>query len=371
MLHVVPAFYPTRGGIEVLLENLLPELHNTFGVDSEVIAPRHRQERDDDCERFGIRVHSVDLVDARETRNIPKELAQVFARVRSVILQVNPDILHIHAYSPLALAAANVARAQNIRTVLHIHGGVDAPLPPHFLRLVAQVPSIVAVSEFVKSTVTKVTGRTEEIYVIPNGIRDLNGRQYADESSGSLNVCMVGRLEPEKGFAWALEALANSNSKDKLNRIEIVGAGGEIYRLQEVARRGNLGRLVRFHGELKNEDAVDVIAHSHLTVIPSLSVEGFSLVALESALLSKPVVASRVGGLPETIGDGLTGTLVKPNDTNHLRMAIDAYLESPRLRHLHGNAARIRALERFTLDRMTQGIFSHYESLVGKDWTSA
>jgi glycogen(starch) synthase len=365
VLHVVPAFAPTRGGIEVLLEGLMPALRIESDISCEVIAPRSGRQRPDDCEVAGARVHSVDLIDGHETRNEARELALIFARVRRIISESAPDLLHVHGYSPLALPAINTARSMGIPHVMHVHGGVEAPLPDHFHRLVREAPMAIAVSEHVGNSLKKVSRREGAVMVIPNGVQVQSLR--INESARGATVGMFGRLEPEKGFADAITALAPIRQTIPDFEIHIAGVGGELLRIQESARSAGVARQVRMHGELSHGEACHLMARCAVIVVPSKAVEGFSLVAAEAGLASRPVVATSVAGLSETVIDGVTGTLVPLNDGEALMTAVESYLKDPEFAALHGLQGKKFVSERFSMSEMAARVSHVYDGVLRRD----
>lgn len=366
VLHVVPAFAPTRGGIEVLVEGLTPVLERNHAVESAVLAPRQRGQRPDDCVVGGARVYSIDLIDGRETRHEARELAEVFSNVRRAVTQARPDLIHVHAYSPLALPSISVARSMGLPHIMHVHGGVEAPLPAHFHRLVREAPLAIAVSGHVAASLRSISGRTGPIQVVPNGLVSPDSDEDAPWPDGT-RVGMCGRLEPEKGFAEAIQAMAPLRDQWPSLEIHLVGVGSELIRIQRVARDSGLARALVLHGEVSHDEALRIMRSCSIIVVPSLSVEGFSLVAAEAGLMARPVVATRVGGLSETVMDGVTGMLVAPREPEALRAAVAAYLERPSVMKEHGDRARVSVKERFSMSAMASSLAGSYVSLLTRE----
>jgi glycosyltransferase involved in cell wall biosynthesis len=365
VLHVVPAFAPTRGGIEVLLEGLMPTLRVERDITCEVMSPRSGRQRPDDCVVAGARVHSVDLIDGQETRNEARELALIFARVRRVVAESKPDILHVHGYSPLALPAINTARSMEIPYVMHVHGGVEAPLPAHFHRLIREAPIVIAVSQHVGDSLKAVSRREGPVIVIPNGVQV---RSLSTSNNAQMaRVGMFGRLEPEKGFAEAINALAPLRNRIPDLEIHIAGVGGELLRIQETARSAGVARHVRMHGELSHEQVFALMASCSVIVVPSTAVEGFSLVAAEAGLAGRPVVATSVAGLSETVIDGVTGTLVPLHDGAAMRSSVEKYLMVPEFAALHGMQGQKFVSERFSMSEMAAKVSSVYNRVLRRD----
>ena len=163
---------------------------------------------------------------------------------------------------------------------------------------------------------------------------------------------MVGRLEPSKGFDYALRAIARVRGASPDLTLNVVGVGRDDEFLRQLAIELEIDPFVKFHGRLDHVKTLELIATSTRIVVPSTAYEGFSLVALEAAFLERPVVATKVGGLPETVVNGITGTIVESGNESQLAEAIGHYLSNPDIAREHGQNARQRALVEFTLDRM-------------------
>ncbi|MBI3925959.1 MAG: glycosyltransferase family 4 protein [Armatimonadetes bacterium] len=127
----------------------------------------------------------------------------------------------------------------------------------------------------------------------------------------------------------------------------LAGDGPERPGLERLAVE--LGLEVWFPGFVP--DPLAYLAGLEVVVVPSRR-ETFSLVCLEAMALARPLVATRTGGIPEVVEDGLTGTLVPPGDPAALGRAVVAYLDSSELAAGHGRQARLRAVERFSVEIM-------------------
>jgi glycosyltransferase involved in cell wall biosynthesis len=369
VLHVVPAFYPTRGGIEVLVENLTEQLNIESGRTHAVLAPRVEGESPDQFIMGNTQVFSVDTPDPEVIRlhnsgikqiaDEHLELARILLRTRSLITAIKPQIIHLHGLSVVGTAASVVAGSLNIPLVMHLHGSVYGALSLHMKTGICTATTVLAVSDFVKESIALETGRVGEVRVIRNGLPD-SRTQFTHKQPVVAHthptINMIGRLEESKGFDDGLRACAPLISSFPKIRVNIVGVGFEDARLRELARSLGIAGNVDFRGRLEREETLDLINDGTLTLVPSLAYEGFSLVALESAFLEKPIVVNRIGGLSETVLDGTTGTVVNPGDIPAMTFAISKYLDNPDLARTHGANARVRALTEFTLQRMSAQI---------------
>lgn len=375
VLHVVPAYYPTRGGIEVLVENLTVALNSRGELHHGVLAPRVDGERPDDFTYGDAPVWSVDAPHPNSLR-VPRtsvqmvhaehvEFARILLATRRAIDTTKPRLIHIHGMSLVASATSAIATERGIPVVMHVHGSVDGGLSLRMKRQILTAPRVLAVSGFVARSIERETGRSEGITVIPNGLPDPGEISPLSDSNGSAHVVtLVGRLEHTKGFDLALRALARVKPRVPRLTIRVIGVGQELEALERLATDMDLTDEVTFLGRLDREAVLANIRESTCVMVPSRALEGFSLVALESALLARPVVAASVGGLPETVIDGVTGTVVHPRAIQQTADAVIRYLTDSELTRVHGTNARDRALRNFSLDRMVSEIQTVYEQIL-------
>ena len=119
-----------------------------------------------------------------------------------------------------------------------------------------------------------------------------------------------------------------------------------------------------FLGVLDRSETLAVMAGVDVVLVPSTGPEAFSLVALEAALLEKPVVATDSGGLGATVIDGVTGRIVPPGDPNQMAAAVADYLQAPQGTEAMGRVARRSALERFSMDDYIDRLANLYVDMI-------
>ena len=243
----------------------------------------------------------------------------------------------------------------------------------------------IAVSRAVRDFLVRVEGLDPARFVIiPNGIdlhdyetlpdRDrarqdlealLAARGEAPLPAGRRLVGFVGRLAPQKGVDVLLEALRLTGGRLGL---VLVGDGPLAGMLRHRASSQGLEECVRFAG------ASDRIA----TILPAFDLfafpsrwEGFGLAAVEAMAAGLPVVAAAADGLREVIEDGITGRLVPPEDAAALAEALVELSEQPARAAALGHAARCRAFERFSAQRMAAEVFDLYRRVLVPDSLSS
>jgi glycosyltransferase involved in cell wall biosynthesis len=194
--------------------------------------------------------------------------------------------------------------------------------------------------------------------VIHNGIRQEAGdrervRRELGLGEGELLIVAVGNLYPVKGHAGLIDAvtgLAARATDLPPWRLAIAGRGAEEARLRQMTAERRLDGRVQLLGF--REDAADVIAAADVFALPSLS-EGLPLALAEAMFAGKAIVASSVGGIPEIVNDGVEALLTPSGDAAALASRLESVLRDGALRARLGDAARRRAEERLSVERMT------------------
>jgi glycosyltransferase involved in cell wall biosynthesis len=169
-------------------------------------------------------------------------------------------------------------------------------------------------------------------------------------------LCAVGRLIPIKGFDLLLRAFSRARAGVPELTLELAGAGPLDAELRAAAPEGLtfLGRVAPVQ---------DVYERNAIVVIPSRG-EGFGMVALEAAERGRAAIVTAVGGLPEIVADGETGTVVPPEDVDALARAIVVLARDEQLVRQYGHAARRRALDVFSAGAAADGVEAVYRDVL-------
>lgn len=180
-------------------------------------------------------------------------------------------------------------------------------------------------------------GMTARVEVVPYGVPPL-----PDVRARGVDVelACVARLDYHKGIDVLLRALSVLSGRKP--RLDIVGRGLEEGALRRLASELNLGDRVRFLGLLDRPGVAAILAGASAFVLPSRS-DNLPLAILEAMQAGLPIVATRVGGIPEEIRDGEEGLLVPPEDPEALAAALKEVLGDRELRLRLGMAAQQRA----------------------------
>ena len=151
----------------------------------------------------------------------------------------------------------------------------------------------------------------------------------------------IGRLSPEKGFDLAVTAFATVVQRFPRARLLIAGDGVSRFELEQLVAKQGIRHCVDFLGWVKPAEVLPLINGSTMVLMPSRQ-ESLPMVALEAALMARPVVATRVGGLPEVVEHEQSGLLVETEDSQAFGEAIESLLRQPTLAVRMGQVARMQ-----------------------------
>jgi glycogen(starch) synthase len=326
------------------------------GYDFTVVTSHHYLELPDRDDYYGIPVYRFPFRSALTGGVIPEvmRLRREIARIKERWL---PQLIHLNAVGPSAIfsLSSDADRRAPLLITLHtLYGQLEHASGPGsdtlLRRSLASAAWVTCVSEAVLADARK---QAPEIIalssVIYNGLDEPRIAPRPLPFSPPRQLCL-GRFIPAKGFDLALQAVSHLVREFPDLEVVIAGDGPERASLQAQATQLGLEHSIEFTGWVPADKVPDLINTATLLLMPSRR-EGLPLVAIEAAQMGRPVVATRVGGLPELIVQKQTGMVVEPQDVQGLTDAIAFVLrDSDRARRM-GEAARQRASEHFTFDR--------------------
>lgn len=227
-----------------------------------------------------------------------------------------------------------------------------------------RVDGVVAISQAIAGLLASAGVERRKIRWIPSGIDparfDLEF-DPADRRNGITRVGCLGTIEERKGYRYLIEAAAKLKAERFKMHYSIAGDGPLRKALEIEVGRAGLHDEVSFVGFL--DDPRNFIAGVDLVAMPSLF-EGLGVAALEAMAASKPVVASRVGGLAESVVDGVTGLLVPPGNAAALAAAIAKLVRSSALAKSMGRQGRDRVRRYYSLENMARQNEAYYFELL-------
>jgi sugar transferase (PEP-CTERM/EpsH1 system associated) len=319
--------------------------------------------------RPGVEVHTVGKGTGHDLRAL--------ARTTRLLRALRPAVVHSRNWP--AFDAVLAARLARVHYVVHGEHGRDATDPQgrnrrrNLLRRLSNafISRFVTVSEDLRRwLVGRVGIPARKVVTIPNGVDTV---RFAPRDKATARTALglpperrvvgtVGRLDPVKDQAGLVRAFASLTEAGAETLLVIAGDGPCRGSLQALIEAEGLGRRVHLLGQ--RDDVPQVLAAMDVFVLSSLA-EGMSNTILEAMATGLPIVATRVGGTPELVQDDVDGLLVPARNPPALAGALARYLGDPELRIAHGRAARRRALDAFSLDRMRATYEALYRHVVG------
>jgi len=293
-------------------------------------------------------------------------LARRLARLAS---EGGYDVVHSHTWGVFLEPALARTRAAPRRLVHTVHGryleyapGMVSGLKRRARRVLEQwlarrYDAVVAVSASVREYVARNLRIAEpRLVTIHNGIR-ARASVGAPRPDGSLTFITVGRLAPVKNQALMLGAFARVAREHAGARLRIVGDGPERSTLETQVRGLGLDGRVEFLGF--RDDIETLLAQAHVFLMSS-HYEGISIAILEAMRARLPVVASRVGGVPDTVTDERSGLLFADGDEEGMARAMGRLVRSDRERAEMGEEGLRRLQQEFSMDSMVARYYALY-----------
>jgi glycogen(starch) synthase len=314
----------------------------------------------------GIEIHRVRSDQAVRHNDIAL-LGRLAREVAALKRNFRPDVIHVHSDGFMPWLHVLTLGASPAPTVVTLHTPrANMQLPHPILdRLLSSASRVVGVSEATRQEWEKIHGSLlDRAEVILNGIV-LRTETPRPLDFDSPTLLCLGRVDAVKGLDVALRAFARLAPDWPAARLVIAGDGPARAELEALAAELNLAppRVV-FRGWVAPEAVAAEINAAAVVLMPSRWEEPFGLVAVETALMGRPLVASRLGGLREIVRDGETGLLVPPEDPAALADATVSLLREPERARAIGAAARARAQTFFTMERCATDYERLYHSLV-------
>jgi glycosyltransferase involved in cell wall biosynthesis len=357
VIHIVEDL--RTGGLEKVVRNIVVNLDRAR-FDPEVWCLARGGEVAEEIATCGVRVRISDM----GSRPSPGFLLRLAVRLR----RVDARIVHCHGYTACTVGRLATVLAQTPRVFAHIHtqGLWLQPRQRRIERVLSAFSTkIICVSESVREFVVHEERiprkKTEVIY---NGIADPHlpdrecARRHFGIQEGAKVLGCVASLEPHKGHAILIEAVRIARARLGDLVLLVVGDGTLRSELERHARDAGISAV--FAGRMENVGlalaAVDAMA------LLSLVREGLPLAIIEAMAASRPVIGSRLGGLPELVKHGGNGLLCEAGDATEAAGCIVKILENADAGRAMGEVGRRMFLEKFTLGKMA----SEIERLYGK-----
>jgi N-acetyl-alpha-D-glucosaminyl L-malate synthase BshA len=325
-----------------------------------------------------VRFHEVEMMSYPLFEHQPYTLA-LATKMATVAEEEKLDLLHVHYAIPHSISAIlareSLKPKRRLPVVTTLHGtditlvGADRSYLPITRYGIEQSDGVTAISNYLKEA-TRETFHFDDIEVIPNFVCQHDYKRQPVKSlreslspNGEPLLVHVSNFRPVKRPVDCVEILARVLKQGVKTRLVMVGDGSERTNAEHRARCLGVSEQCSFVG--KQPRIVDYLSVSDVLLLPSEQ-ESFGLAALEAMACEVPVVASRVGGLPEVVTDNETGLLSEVGDIDKMARDAASLLRDSERRQEMGRLARDSAIGRYRTDVVIPKYIEFYEKVLAR-----
>ncbi len=366
--------YPTYGGSGIVGSELGRELaargHNVHFISS--MLPTRLIELGE-----RIHFHEVEMMTYPLFEHQPYDLA-LATKMATVARAEKLDLLHVHYAIPHSISAIlareSIKQKRYVPVITTLHGtditlvGADRSYLPITRYGLQQSDGVTAVSKFLKQATIE-TFDFDEIEVIPNFICPTHYVRQTDSPlhkelapNGEKLLVHVSNFRAVKRPLDCVEILAKVRESGGNARLIMVGDGPErsacVYRAEQL----NIKDETAFVG--KQANISDYLGVADVFLLPS-ELESFGLAALEAEACEVPVIATRIGGIPEVVADGETWFLSEVGDVEKMSKDVMKFLNDEEMRLTFGKKARELAVSRYSSSMIVPQYINFYEKVLG------
>ena len=367
--------YPTYGGSGIVGSELGRDLaergHNVHFISS--VLPTRLTELNE-----RIHFHEVEMMSYALFEHQPYDLA-LATKMATVARAEKLDLLHVHYAIPHSISAIlareSIKQKRYVPVITTLHGtditlvGADRSYLPITRYGLQQSDGVTAVSKFLKQATIE-TFDFDEIEVIPNFICGKHYFRTPDAPlrqelapNGERLLVHVSNFRPVKRPMDCVEILAKVRAEGVNARLVMVGDGPELsavrYHGEQLGMNGNIVYVG------KQANIADYLGVADVFLLPS-ELESFGLAALEAQACEVPVVATRIGGIPEVVNDGESGFLSDVGDVDKMSVDTLKLLGDEDLRRAFGEKGRELAVSRYSTEKIIPQYIAFYEKIVKK-----
>lgn len=280
--------------------------------------------------------------------------------------------LHVHFANSGATVGMLAANYLELPWSLTLHGISELDYPAGLLLpdKISHATFVACASYFIQAQAMRLVtpDQWHKFRIVRCGVDCHNLKQIHKKFNSSTipKLICVGRLSPEKGHLGLLEVMHELRNKGLDFSLTLIGDGPSRFLIEALVDELGLRDRVFFSGFLKEEDTLSAISESDILILPSF-MEGLPVVLIEALALGKPVVSSRVAGIPELVEDGKSGILFTPSNSQDLERAILGILKDGDAWARMGHIGRARVEQEFNVSRIgkrLQALF--YDARDGK-----
>jgi len=323
-----------------------------------------------------------------------KEVDDLFNRL---LEDFSPDIAHFHNISGLSVGLPNMARRRKVRTVLTLHDywgichkntlitedglicenfgecrkcqpfisgerwtNLPSRMRKDYIALqLRDMDAVISPSAYLAKTYERAGLFRDQIRVVPYGVDIARFRKVGQKKNRKeVRFSFIGHLGRHKGVQTIIEALPHIEAKERV-KVNIVGEGEQKSELEKIVQKAGVKKSVKFWGKVNNRSIEKVYAKTDVFILPSIWPENLPVTIAEAMACSLPVIAARMGGIPELVEDGKTGYLFEAGNPKDLALKMSAFLaDSSKILKFGDNG--FKKIKQYTFENQVNDIIEIY-----------
>lgn len=359
------------GGVQAVIVNMIKGLSRFKDLDIHVVTASFFIDRERDSVCDGIKVHAVPL--DRRFGN-----ATLYSSTRKMLCKkiqdLRPDLVHTHMFGYYTLASLDSGHR---KVIISTHGisnsnwglsyGIIEKVRRYmqdyiYIRCANKVENIIINSPFAKEALSGFDRK--RIYELNNPVSDIffNIDNSIEEEQ---RILFVGNISEAKGVMTILQAL--NIVKERFEKIRFMIAGDVTdddfyHRMRRFIKENGLERFVNFLGHLDDDKLKEEYRRASVFVFPSQQ-DVAPLAVLQAMAAGKAIVASRVGGIPYMVDDGINGFLIEKKDHSALAEKIGLFIKDDTLRRKLGLNAQKKISDDYRINTVADRLYSIYQDM--------
>lgn len=325
-------------------------------------------------------IRTIPLRSAERDLNFTKDI-KVFQELHTIFKIEKPDIVHLNS-SKIGGVGALAARLVGIKKIIFtVHGWPFNENRNIFSKFIIWIASwitallsthIIAIDEHDLRQGKKLPFCKNKVFLVHNGIHEFKAverkeaKKIISEKIGhdifknKISIATIAELHKNKGLEYGIEAISRLPQKiQKKITYTIIGEGEQRSYLEKMISKYNLKNVVFLMGFI--DDAKKYLSAFEIFMLPSLK-EGLPYVLLEAGFIGLPLITTKVGGIPDIIGDTKSNFLVESRRSDNLCMALMEIINNRKVRNTLGKKNQINIKTKFCFEKMLNGTIKVYRN---------
>ena len=315
-------------------------------------------------------IKGIETIYVRDRFHIRGKKRYLFylGKIKKIVHQIKPNILHAHHATSYGLAGAY---SQYHPYVISVWGSdiMDFPKKSSIHKIILRYnltkADVITATSKILATATQKIVPNRYIYTIPFGVED--DFLLPQKSRKIYEIGIIKTLSPKYGIKYLIKTIPIVKSHFPHLRVLIGGEGEQENELKKLASDLKVNNNIDFVGRIPHPLVPQYLAKIKIFVVPSvMESESFGVAAIEASAMGIPVIASRIGGLPEVVTDEKTGFLIPPKNHKILASKIIYLLQNPSLQTELGKHGREFVMQNYLLAKCGIKMSAIYDRLLAE-----